>query len=759
MLSKEKTYGELVEEINDLRFKMNELKDRHMKFSQVSTEGIVILEGHLIREVNRAAYTILGYEKEELIGKTGASLIHPEDLKSIVLTTMYKDENKYELRVVTKTGSNIYCEVKTQTISYQGLNARVIVFRDVSVRRRAVELAKESEERFRRLSEASFEAVLIHENGNIIDFNETCCKLLGYTPSEMSEMSAFDLATKEDHDFLRQQMESGFQKPYETTGVKKDGTKFFAELNVKEYNYKGTRARVVAIRDISERKEYERQLQQVNDDYESLIRQSPDGIFILDEKGKILFANPSAHNILGISSQREIKDRYIFEFILPGQYKQILESGFLLKDGYDLPFAKLNAIRVDGKFVKIEYKPVNINYQGKKAILVVYHDIDFQEQLTREKTRYKVSEEMNRALKIEIVERKKIEKKLNTSHEQYKEQSAKLNSIIESSSHMVWTVNNKAELTSFNENFTKYIQDSFGSRPSLFTRMNVGKYVSSKEYNDYWNKKVKAAFEGKSQHFETNLKNKKGVTIWKEIYLNPIFDENKVVKEVSGIGHDITEKKLAEEKINQSLKEKEVLLKEVHHRVKNNLQVISSILNLQSSYVVDQKTIDLLKESQNRIKSMSFIHESLYQTKDFTSVNFSEYVKNIASNLMLSYVPEGKKIKLKQKMDHVFLNLDLAIPCGLIINELMSNALKYAFVKGNKGEIVIIIEVNKKENVRLIISDNGPGLPKGLDYRNTQSLGLQLVVVLVSQLHGTIRLQNQNGAKYTINFSKFNKNK
>jgi two-component sensor histidine kinase len=283
--------------------------------------------------------------------------------------------------------------------------------------------------------------------------------------------------------------------------------------------------------------------------------------------------------------------------------------------------------------------------------------------------------------------------------------------------------------------------------------MVSGDTVSNEKYNKFWIEKYNAVFKEKADYFETQLIDKFGELVWREIYLNPILDNNGKVIEVSGIGHDITEKKLAEEKIKQSLDEKEVLLKEVHHRVKNNLQVISSILNLQSSYVKDQGTLNILKESQNRIKSMAFIHESLYQTKDFSSINFSEYVVNLANNLMHSYSNFENEIKLNLDIQNVFLNLDLAIPCGLIINEIVSNALKYAFVeKSQDGEISLTMKSDGK-NLSLQIGDNGIGLPKEIDYRNTESLGLQLVVTLTDQLNGEITLDTTKGTKYTIIFN------
>ena len=222
---------------------------------------------------------------------------------------------------------------------------------------------------------------------------------------------------------------------------------------------------------------------------------------------------------------------------------------------------------------------------------------------------------------------------------------------------------------------------------------------------------------------------------------------------MSGIAHDITEKILSEQKLKESLSEKEVLLKEVHHRVKNNLQVISSILNLQSSYVKDENTLNILRESQNRIKSMSFIHESLYKTDDFSKINFSEYISSLSKNLVHSYVIYSNLVELDLSLEEVFLNLDLSIPCGLIINELVSNALKYAFIDHKKGKIKIEL-FEKKGVINLIVQDNGLGLPDNINYKETESLGLQLVITLAEQIDAEVILDNTKGAKYTIIFKK-----
>ena len=215
---------------------------------------------------------------------------------------------------------------------------------------------------------------------------------------------------------------------------------------------------------------------------------------------------------------------------------------------------------------------------------------------------------------------------------------------------------------------------------------------------------------------------------------------------------DITERKEHERQLEESIKEKEVLLKEVHHRVKNNMQVISSILNLQSSYIDDETALSILRESQDRIKSMSFVHESLYQSNTLSEVNFSEYIRNIAGNLFHSYGrPEGG-ISMQYELEEVFLNLDTSIPCGLIINEVVSNCLKYAFAGKEKG--VIRIEFSKLSDgkLKLIIGDDGIGLPSNFDIENAETLGLQLVTTLVTQVSGELDIKTNKGTQFSIVF-------
>jgi PAS domain S-box-containing protein len=221
----------------------------------------------------------------------------------------------------------------------------------------------------------------------------------------------------------------------------------------------------------------------------------------------------------------------------------------------------------------------------------------------------------------------------------------------------------------------------------------------------------------------------------------------------AGFVRDITERKRADAELQASLLEKEVLLKEVNHRVKNNLQVVSSLLHLQSDQNLDPATRELFKESENRVKSMALIHESLYRSKKLSQVHFGEYVQRLTADLFRSFGVDRRIIGLKINIPDVRLSIDTAIPCGLIINELVSNILKYAFPNGRAGEIAIDLLPGSDRKLTLCVRDNGIGFPPGLDFTQTSTLGLQLVTSLVYQLRGTVELQANAGTEFRITFA------
>ena len=214
---------------------------------------------------------------------------------------------------------------------------------------------------------------------------------------------------------------------------------------------------------------------------------------------------------------------------------------------------------------------------------------------------------------------------------------------------------------------------------------------------------------------------------------------------------DLSERKEFEEKLKKSIEEKEMLLKEIHHRVKNNLMIISSLLNLQTNYLKDPESIDIFKESQHRAESMALNHQRLYQSTDLKSIDFQEYITTLARDLYQSYVKNPELVKLVMDVEKVNIDIDTAIPLGLILNELITNSMKHGFPDGMEG--TVFIEFSKNDDTYILkVDDDGVGIPSDLDFRNTSSLGMQLVSGLVGQIDGEIELNRNDGTEFVIKF-------
>jgi two-component sensor histidine kinase len=213
-------------------------------------------------------------------------------------------------------------------------------------------------------------------------------------------------------------------------------------------------------------------------------------------------------------------------------------------------------------------------------------------------------------------------------------------------------------------------------------------------------------------------------------------------------------RKKTEQEISKSLKEKEIMLKEIHHRVKNNLQVVSSLLFFQSKKISDPKTLEIFKDGENRVKSMALIHEKLYQADDLANIDFKEYVKNLTNFLFQSYGIDRTKFKLINNVQDIKLGIDTAVPCGLILNELVTNSVKHGFKGKDNGEVKIDMYQQKEDKLLLEVSDNGNGMPNELNIQQSDSLGLRLVSNLTIQLNGKVEFFNENGVTVKVLFKK-----
>lgn len=245
-------------------------------------------------------------------------------------------------------------------------------------------------------------------------------------------------------------------------------------------------------------------------------------------------------------------------------------------------------------------------------------------------------------------------------------------------------------------------------------------------------------------HWEIDLLEQLGTQLGIAIQQSELYKQLQV---------ELNERKQAEDNLKKSLREKEILLKEVHHRVKNNLHVVSSLLQLQSETIADSQIAKMFEESENRIHSMALIHEKLYRSQNLAQINFGEYLEDLVTNLFESYNVSNERIQLELETEPIFVNIETATPCGLIVNELVSNSLKHAFPQEKTGIIQVCCYQNEGKRIYLKIKDNGIGFPQNRDFRNTNSMGFQVVCTLIRQLKGCIEIDRTGGTTFDLNFT------
>jgi len=481
---------------------------------------------------------------------------------------------------------------------------------------------------------------------------------------------------------------------------------------------------IAIFKNVSGKKLAEDKAQLNEERYKAVFEQDFLGMAILDVFGKIQQANRMMSEILEYSLY-ELQSKNILELT---HQDDVEKSAKLNMDLLNLVVKRSNhEKRLVSSSGKIRY--------GNESLLVVLDSKNNPDYFL---------------LFFEDITEKKL------ANEKFIEQSAKLRAIFNSSSQSMVTVNQKLEVTSYNQNFASVYERVTGNQPTIYQSIKpIFKEIFGEEHARYFLDMHHDSLQGKRNHFERKINLWNNHHVWIEVYLDPIIIPGRKTEEISYVIHDITEKKNIEEDIKHSLLEKEILLKEVHHRVKNNLQVISSILNLQSNYIRDNDTIEVMREIQNRIKSMALIHENLYQNQDISKLNVSEYIRMLVHNLAHTTTYHPHKVIFDFNLEEaIMLDLDHSIPCGLIINEIVSNACKHAFSDVENPRIEILFR-KEKELITLKISDNGKGFPEALNFRDTESLGMQLVMALTDQISGNINMQTApgKGTSFHITFT------
>ncbi|MGF1937921.1 MAG: PAS domain S-box protein [Nostoc sp. ChiQUE02] len=418
-----------------------------------------------------------------------------------------------------------------------------------------------------------------------------------------------------------------------------------------------------------------------------------------------------------------------------GTYKWILDRGQALWDDDG------NVVRMAGSHTDITERK-----QAEEALSSLLNELESKvEERTAELTR------INESLQAEITERQRIEEALRESEERFR---AAFHQAAVGIAHVArdgrWLLVNQK------------LCDIVGYTPEelqLLTFQDI-------THPDDLNADLKYIDQVLADNIQTYSMEKRyfrkdSCIVWVNLTVSLMrkpWGEPKyfisVIEDISERQAALRERKQWEEQIQASLLEKEVLLKEIYHRVKNNLQVISSLLNLQSAYINDKHDLAIFRQSQQRIASMALVHEKLYQSHDLARINFGEYIRDLVASLFSAYEVNEDTIALTINVDeHVFLGLDTAIPCSLIIHELVSNSLKYAFPAGRNGTIYIEIKKTYDHQITLIVSDDGIGLPSNFNFKNIASLGWQLVDALTNQLSGNLNIQGARGVECQLTFT------
>jgi len=712
---------ELEMQNEELRRAQKELEDAYNRYSDLydfAPIGYFTFDKKgLIFEVNLTGAKKLGVERAYLIKKPFSLYIHGnKDAFYSHLRKVFNTEKQTtcELRLVDMDG-NIF-DALLESMPMRDSDGNLLVraaISDITERKRLQENLNKERQDFKLIIDSSPIIIFYKDiEGKFIRVNRTFADALKMPEEDVVGKTVFDLysariaqdMTNDDREVLTSgRPKLNIVEQYESAS----GIRWVQTDKIPICDKNGIPVGLIGFTlDITERKWAELE-------YKAVLHTSMDGFYIVDTEGHILDVNDSYCNLIGYSrdellnmSLRDIEAAETEEMVTE-RIRRIIEVGW---DRFETRHRCK-----DGSIIEIE---ASVNYMeaGGGKFFVSMRD---------------------------ITERKRDEDAL-------KESETRFRSVVESAADAVILADNTGTIISWNRSAEKiflYSEKEVLSKPLtiLMPERFRDAHLASLEY-------VTSTGESNviGKTVELNGLRKDGTEFPLELSLATWMTEKGTF--YSGIIHDITERKQADDQIKASLKEKEILLSEIHHRVKNNMQIISSLLRLQSITIKDKKYVEMFRDSQNRINSMALIHEKLYRSKDFAGIELNDYIKNLANNLFHSCGVAGR-IELNLNIENVSLGIDLAIPCGLIINELMTNSLKHAFPGDRNGEIKVSAHLNDEDMIELIFSDNGVGIPSNIDFRNTQSFGLHLVTILVQdQLSGKIDLDRSRGTEFWIKF-------
>ena len=619
--------------------------------------------------------------------------------------------------------------------------------------------------------------VFLHDiEGNFIYVNEKACNFFGYTKEELMEVNLYNLNIPKFSKLVDRMDELIEQKEliFQSISFKKDKTAVPLEIRSKLVELEDKNLILSITRDITELKKTEKNLRLNINLINSVAENSPLSFYVVDNKtDSILYLNHNFCKLWGLENLQKTKgflchrnngfrgpEHSVFEGSEIGDFESLekeIKEGILKNNDV---ISKILPLVEDKEFFMETCKPL----QNEENRSVLEDEISLTDgrvvRLFSKQIRDSEDHYFGRLFICEdISERKKIENSCKTEFRDFKNQKF-LNTIKDREEHLSLITGNMLDLMFQvnSEGVFEYVSPSIKELLGYEAADIIGKrdyeFIGMAHPDDFETLidtiqlVIQTLKPNRAQH---RFKHADGHYIWVETVGNPLSDDKGEFSGAVYITRDITELKKVESQLKSSLKEKEVLLREIHHRVKNNMQIISSLLNLQSRNLTDEKTVNVLNESRNRVRSMAMVHEELYRSRDLSKIDFADYIQRLLSGLFSSYGVDKNIIKPTVKVENVLLNIDIAVPCGLIINELVSNSLKHAFMQGQKGKISIKFN-HDGENYVLTVADNGIGFPENVDFKNTKTLGLQLINTLVKQLSGSINIYKDRGTSFKIIF-------
>jgi PAS domain S-box-containing protein len=742
--------------------------------------SIINVNDLTIAGVNKVFLEDLGLREKEVLGQPCYKITHhknaqcsePEHHCPLSETLKTKEHAIAEHTHYKHNGEEIIVEVETSPIFDEKNNvSRVVhIARDITEKKMAQEKVESSEKRFRTLFNNTNDAIYLwefKEKGVLrcLEANKKAIKMLGYERDEFLSMNPSDINSEETISEVPGNIDTIIGKghhTFEAVHLTKYGVKIPVEISSHVFELDGKTVVLSMARDISGRKKQEQIIKETVEKYQNLFENMEEGFayheIVLDENQKpvdyiFLEANEAFERFTGLK-RADIIGKRVTD-VIPG-----------------IQNAKPDLISVYGK-VALTGKPDNFEiyfepFDKWYYVSIYSHEKGYFAVNFIDITESKIAGDTDMALA-------RLSNALLTSTSI--KEIADL--VLESAKEL--TGSDHGYVTSIDQatgdNVGHTLTDMLGEDCRMQVYGSDVRFPKGPDgYGGLWGHALntkESFFTNSPEKHESSKGLPEGHVPLKNFLTVPALLGRSLVGQIALSNSDkpYTERDLetikrlaelyaialrqkqSEEQIKSSLGEKEVLLREVHHRVKNNLQVISSLLSLQSSSNKDLQQNGVFKESQDRIKAMAFVHEKLYQSKTLDGIDFHGYLKTLTTNLVHSYSTDSKRFKIKMDIENVSMKVDTAIPSGLIINELITNSMKHAFTENGGGEIRIDFHKEKDGKYILSISDNGVGLPENFDMEDSESLGLNLVKMLVEQLEGTISIDSSDGARFDIQLS------